>query len=110
MCVPIASAWHNALSCTFPRGEAFFVESVKAFRDGVPSQLAEDIRVGLDALADAARPLQIAVRDLLAAQKVAHSREAGQQLLKQVDEVLARRKGEIARLLAEYHVPVVKRQ
>src|SRR4051794_34364338 len=41
---PIASAWHNALSCTFPRGEAFFVESVKAYREGVPPQLAADIR------------------------------------------------------------------
>ena len=27
---PVASAWHDALSATFPRGEAFFVESVKA--------------------------------------------------------------------------------
>ena len=27
---PIGSAYHNALSITFPRGEAFFVESVKA--------------------------------------------------------------------------------
>ena len=42
---PIATAWHNSLSATFPRGEAFFVESVKACRDGVPPQLAEDIRV-----------------------------------------------------------------
>ena len=25
---PIGSAWHNALSATFPRGEAFFIESV----------------------------------------------------------------------------------
>ena len=41
---PIASAWHNALSCTFPRGEAFFVESVKAFREGVPATLADEIR------------------------------------------------------------------
>lgn len=41
---PIASAYHNALSITFPRGEAFFVESVKAFRDGAPSRLAQEIR------------------------------------------------------------------
>jgi predicted metal-dependent hydrolase len=41
---PIATAWHNALSATFPRGEAFFVEAVKAHREGVPPQLAEDIR------------------------------------------------------------------
>ena len=33
-----------------------------------------------------------------------------QNLLKQVDEVLAKRKGEIAKLLAAYHVPVVEQR
>ena len=41
---PVASAWFNALSATFPRGEAFFIESVKAFREGVPPELERDIR------------------------------------------------------------------
>lgn len=41
---PIASAWYNALSLTFPRGEAFFIESVKAFREGVPPRLEAEIR------------------------------------------------------------------
>lgn len=41
---PIATAWLTSLSATFPRGEAFFVESVRAFRDGVPPQLADEIR------------------------------------------------------------------
>ncbi len=41
---PIATAWHNALSATFPRGEAFFIESVKAHREGVPPQLDAEIR------------------------------------------------------------------
>ncbi len=41
---PFATAWFNALSGTFPRGEAFFIESVKAHRDGVPPRLAEEIR------------------------------------------------------------------
>ena len=41
---PYASALYNALSATFPIGEAFFVESVRAFRDGVPPGLAEDIK------------------------------------------------------------------
>ncbi|WP_346775492.1 metal-dependent hydrolase [Sphingomonas sp. G-3-2-10] len=41
---PIASAFMNALSVTFPKGEAFFIESVKAFRDGVPDKLAQEIR------------------------------------------------------------------
>ena len=41
---PVATAWHNALSATFPRGEAMFIEAVKRFRDGAPSQLAAQIR------------------------------------------------------------------
>jgi predicted metal-dependent hydrolase len=41
---PIASAWFAVLSATFPRGEAFFIESVKACRDGAPPRLAEAIR------------------------------------------------------------------
>lgn len=41
---PVATAWFNALSGTFPRGEAFFIEAVKAHRDGAPPALAEDIR------------------------------------------------------------------
>jgi predicted metal-dependent hydrolase len=40
---PIATAFYNALSVTFPRGEAFFVESVRAFRDGVPPKLEREI-------------------------------------------------------------------
>ncbi|MFM5907575.1 MAG: metal-dependent hydrolase [Novosphingobium sp.] len=41
---PVGTAWHNALSATFPRGEAFFIESVRAFRDDVPPKLAAEIR------------------------------------------------------------------
>jgi uncharacterized protein len=41
---PVATAWFNALSATFPRGEAFFIESVKAFRDGASPKLAAEIR------------------------------------------------------------------
>lgn len=41
---PVATAWFNALSATFPRGEAFFIESVKSFRDGAPPKLEADIR------------------------------------------------------------------
>lgn len=41
---PVATAFHNALSVTFPRGEAFFIESVKAHRDGVPPKLEAEIR------------------------------------------------------------------
>ncbi|RYD52480.1 MAG: metal-dependent hydrolase [Sphingomonadales bacterium] len=41
---PVATAFHNALSITFPKGEAFFIESVKAFRDGASPRLAEEIK------------------------------------------------------------------
>ena len=39
-----ATAIYNALSTTFPAGEAFFVESVRKFRDGTPPKLAEEIK------------------------------------------------------------------
>jgi uncharacterized protein len=39
-----ATAIYNALSTTFPAGEAFFVESVRAFRDDAPPKLAEEIK------------------------------------------------------------------
>jgi predicted metal-dependent hydrolase len=39
-----ATAIYNALSTTFPAGEAFFVESVRKFREGTPPRLAEEIK------------------------------------------------------------------
>jgi predicted metal-dependent hydrolase len=39
-----ATAIYNALSTTFPAGEAFFVESVRKFREGTPAKLAEEIK------------------------------------------------------------------
>lgn len=41
---PFGTAWHNALSATFPRGEAFFIEAVKAHREGAPPKLEAEIR------------------------------------------------------------------
>lgn len=41
---PIGTAWHNALSATFPRGEAMFIEAVKAHRDGASPKLEAEIR------------------------------------------------------------------
>ncbi|MEM7687449.1 MAG: metal-dependent hydrolase [Pseudomonadota bacterium] len=41
---PIATAFYNALSVTFPLGEAFFVDSVRANRDGAPEKLAKEIQ------------------------------------------------------------------
>ena len=39
-----ATAIYNALSATFPRGEAFFVESVRAFREGADAKLDDEIK------------------------------------------------------------------
>ena len=41
---PYATALYNALSVTFPKGEAYFVESVRAFRVGAPPKLAAEIK------------------------------------------------------------------
>lgn len=40
----VGTAFYNALSVTFPKGEAFFIESVKAFREGVDEKLAREIK------------------------------------------------------------------
>lgn len=40
---PVATAFYNAMSVTFPRGEAYFVESVRAFREGTPPKLTAEI-------------------------------------------------------------------
>lgn len=41
---PFATAFYNALSVTFPKGEAMFIEAVKAFREGVSPKLEKEIR------------------------------------------------------------------
>jgi uncharacterized protein len=41
---PIATAFYNALSATFPKGEGFFVESVRRFRGGADPKLAAEIK------------------------------------------------------------------
>ncbi|MET0270169.1 MAG: metal-dependent hydrolase [Sphingomonas sp.] len=40
---PVATAFYNALSVTFPKGEGFFVESVRRYRAGTPPRLAGEI-------------------------------------------------------------------
>ena len=40
---PIATAFYNALSVTFPKGEGYFVDSVRRFRDGTPPKLTAEI-------------------------------------------------------------------
>ncbi len=41
---PVAAAWFAALSASFPRGEAMFIEAVRAHREGAPEPLASQIR------------------------------------------------------------------
>ena len=41
---PVATAFYNALSATFPKGEAFFVDSVRQFREGTPAKLEREIK------------------------------------------------------------------
>lgn len=41
---PVGTAFYNALSATFPKGEGFFVESVRKFREGADEKLAAEIR------------------------------------------------------------------
>ena len=41
---PFATAFYNALSSTFPKGEAFFVEAVRNHREGASPKLAEEIK------------------------------------------------------------------
>jgi len=40
---PVATAFYNALSVTFPKGEGFFIDSVRKFRDGAPPRLEREI-------------------------------------------------------------------
>ncbi|MDE1916464.1 MAG: metal-dependent hydrolase [Sphingomonadales bacterium] len=41
---PVATAWHNVLSSTFPRGEAFFIDSLRHHCEGTPPTLNAQIR------------------------------------------------------------------
>ena len=41
---PVATAWHNALSVAFPRGEAFFIEAIRDHREDAPAKLSAEIR------------------------------------------------------------------
>lgn len=41
---PYATAFFNALSITFPKGETFFMKVLRQYRDDVPEKLAREIR------------------------------------------------------------------
>ncbi len=41
---PVATAWHNSLSVAFPRGEVFFIDTIKRHRADAPPKLEAEIR------------------------------------------------------------------
>lgn len=41
---PVATAWYNSVSASLPRGEAFFIDTLRDFRDGLPPKLAREIK------------------------------------------------------------------
>lgn len=41
---PYATAFYNALSAVFPRGEAFMIESLRPWQNKLPPKLAEDVK------------------------------------------------------------------
>lgn len=41
---PVATAWYNSVSASLPRGEAFFIDTMRDFRDEVPPKLAREIK------------------------------------------------------------------
>src|SRR5689334_6402093 len=40
---PVATAYFNALSASFPQGETFFIDAVRRFRDRADGKLQEQI-------------------------------------------------------------------
>lgn len=41
---PVATAWYNSVSASLPRGEAFFIETLRDFRENLPPKLAREIK------------------------------------------------------------------
>ncbi len=41
---PVATAWYNSVSASLPRGEAFFIDTMRMFRDDVPPRLAREMK------------------------------------------------------------------
>ncbi len=52
---PLASAWFTALSVSFPRGEDFFIATLRAYRGDLPPRLAADVRAFIAQEANHAR-------------------------------------------------------
>ena len=40
---PYATAFYNAMSAAFPKGESFFIETLRQFRDDLPPRLAAEV-------------------------------------------------------------------
>lgn len=41
---PVATAWYNSVSASLPRGEAFFIDTLKQFRGTMPAKLEGEVR------------------------------------------------------------------
>ncbi|MXP47008.1 metal-dependent hydrolase [Altererythrobacter luteolus] len=41
---PVATAWYNSVSASLPRGEAFFIDTMRMFRDTVPAEIAAEMK------------------------------------------------------------------
>ncbi len=41
---PVATAWYNSVSASLPRGEAFFIDTMRMFRDQVPPRIAAEMK------------------------------------------------------------------
>lgn len=41
---PVATAWYNSVSASLPRGEAFFIDTMRMFRDDLPPKLAAELK------------------------------------------------------------------
>lgn len=41
---PVATAWYNSVSASLPRGEAFFIDTLKTFRGEMPPHLEEEVK------------------------------------------------------------------
>ena len=41
---PVATAWYNSVSASLPRGEAFFIDTLREFREDLPPKLAQEVK------------------------------------------------------------------
>ncbi|HEY2682433.1 MAG TPA: metal-dependent hydrolase [Steroidobacteraceae bacterium] len=90
---PVATAFFNSMSLTFPKGEAFFIESVRHYRDSVPAHQQTQI-------------------DAFTKQEAAHSREHGHfnDQVKKAGYDIAPMEAELAQRIAQMNqaAPIVR--